>query len=682
MNRLSHETSPYLLQHAHNPVDWYPWGEEAFAKAQKEDKPILLSIGYSTCHWCHVMERESFEDPRVAQFMNEYFVNIKVDREERPDVDSIYMEVIQAISGSGGWPLNCFLLPDKRAFFAGTYFPPQPAHGRSSWMQVLNNIRTAYYTRRSEVEQQATTLIEVLKKSDTHFVSTLALADEETVFTKEILENTFYALRERFDSINGGFGSAPKFPSMPALRFCLQYHHFLKNDEAIQHLNRSLHAMIQGGIYDQLGGGFARYAVDDAWLVPHFEKMLYDNALLLRLLSDAYAHTKIALYGETIAETINWIEREMSSPEGGFFSAMDADSEGVEGKYYVWSKAETDALLGKDAALFNAFYDVTEHGNWEETNILHRDLSYEAFAEQQGLDLQQLKDTLRQCRKTLLTERQKRVAPGIDEKVLLDWNGLLISGLCKAHRSTGNNAYKDRAVKAVQFIRTKMVDPQTKQLFHSYKDGKAKHAGFLDDYAAWIEALIQVYFSTFEDSYLVEAEFYLKYVMAEFWDAKDQLFFFTSKSASQDLIHHKKELYDNATPSGNALMIHNLQRLGALLDNWEYREQAQRTLKVMLASIQKYPLAFAHWGNALFWECCPTHEIAIVGKNYLAVLEGLNNRFFPNAIVAASAKPEASNVRFLEGRTGGDETWIYVCQQGACQLPVQSIDAMFEQLEH
>ena len=379
MNHLINETSPYLLQHAHNPVEWYAWKPEAFERAKAENKPILVSIGYSTCHWCHVMERESFENQDVADIMNQLFVCIKVDREERPDVDQIYMEACQIISGSGGWPLNCFLLPDGRPFFAGTYYPPQSAYGRPSWIQVLHNLSNAFQQKRDVVEQQANQLTDIIRNSDKNYVKNTEGGDFEkleggapSVFNTSYLENVFYALRERFDRVEGGFGGAPKFPSTMSIQFLMDYHFYTKNEEALAHAELSLIKMIQGGIYDQIGGGFARYATDREWLIPHFEKMLYDNALLITTLSDAYKLTKKDIYSETIEETLTFILRDMTAPDGGFYSAYDADSEGVEGKFYVWKKAEIETILGADAPLFCAFYDVSEEGNWEESSILWR----------------------------------------------------------------------------------------------------------------------------------------------------------------------------------------------------------------------------------------------------------------------------------------------------------------------
>ena len=447
MNHLIKETSPYLLQHANNPVDWYAWKPEAFARAKAEDKPILVSIGYSTCHWCHVMEHESFENQTVAAFMNAHFVCIKVDREERPDVDQIYMEACQIISGNGGWPLNCFLLPDGRPFFAGTYYPPTSAYGRPSWTQVLKNLSDAYVHKREIVEQQAEQLTDMIRNSDKNHVKNkdnteggnfqTFEGDVTNVFDRDYLNNAFYAMRERFDRVEGGWGGAPKFPSTMSIQFLLDYYFYTKNEEALAHAELSLQKMIQGGIYDQIGGGFARYATDRAWLIPHFEKMLYDNALLISVISDAYKLTKRDIYSETIEETLTFIQREMSHTEGGFFSAYDADSEGVEGKFYVWQKAEIEAALGEEAALFCEFYDVSEEGNWEENNILWRQKSYSEFVTEKGIDATILKEKLRICRKKLFDIREKRIKPGLDDKILLSWNALMISAFARGLRSSG-----------------------------------------------------------------------------------------------------------------------------------------------------------------------------------------------------------------------------------------------------
>lgn len=514
-NRLAKESSPYLLQHAHNPVDWFPWGDEAFEKAKAEDKPILVSIGYSTCHWCHVMERESFEDETVAAFMNEYFINIKVDREERPDVDSIYMEAIQMINGGhGGWPLNCFLLPDGRPFFGGTYFPPRQAHGRASWMMVLNNIQTAYNKRRNEVLAQAEKIMSYIASSDSYFVSDLAgMAANENPFDLAYLEQTFNVLKQGFDSIDGGFGHAPKFPSVMPLLYCLNYHHYTANREAMEHLQLSLDAMIYGGIYDQIGGGFARYSVDKVWLAPHFEKMLYDNALLVSLLADSYKATGKTLYRETIEETLVWVEREMLSTEGGFYSALDADSEGVEGKFYVWSKEEVEHILGEEAALFCQFYDLSEEGNWEETNILRRLQSFAGFAKQHGIAEAELRTKMKAGRDKLLSARAGRIRPGLDDKILLAWNALMCTAYCKAYQATSTRHYRDIAEKNMAFLLEKFSNADG-SILHDYKNGKAKNNGFLDDYALLIEALLACYEISFDKKYLEKADALCTLVLA------------------------------------------------------------------------------------------------------------------------------------------------------------------------
>ncbi len=674
MNRLQYETSPYLLQHANNPVDWHAWKPEAFEKAKREDKPILVSIGYSTCHWCHVMERESFENEDIAAFMNEHFVNIKVDREERPDVDSIYMEACQIISGSGGWPLNCFLLPDGRPFFAGTYYPPRPAFNRPSWMQVLQNILQNYRDRRDVVKDQAERLMAIIKSSDSVFLGDqLTDQKEELIFTPVLLQNIFYQLQNRFDRENGGFGGAPKFPGSMALEFLLRYHHHADEPDAQQHALFSLDAMIHGGIYDQLGGGFARYATDKAWLVPHFEKMLYDNALLVGLISDAYRITKKELYQETIEETLTFIEREMTSPEGGFFSALDADSEGEEGKFYIWTKKEIDDLLGEDAALFCDFYDVTEAGNWEEKTILWRARSFEEYAENFSWDLEKLKTKLQTCREKLFAERKKRIRPGLDDKILLDWNALMCTAYAKAYMALGEEKYRKTAQRNLAFLIEKLrQDKNRTKFYHTYKEGKAQYDAFLDDYANLLEAVIHVYQIDFDEQKLELAREITSFVLDAFWDEQSKLFFFTS-GEQQDIPVRRKELYDNATPSGNSTMIHNLLNLSVLLGESRYKEIAVEMLKAMRDAVERYPNSFARWANALTLMVYPMHEIAVVGAKADGLAEKLNHLYLPNAILMAS--PNANEkYPLLAGRNASEQTNIYICRDYTCQMPVQSVE--------
>ena len=676
-NRLSQESSPYLLQHAQNPVDWYPWGEEAFEKAKSENKPILVSIGYSTCHWCHVMEKESFENEEVAAFMNTYFINIKVDREERPDVDSIYMEAVQMISGGhGGWPLNCFLLPDKRPFYGGTYFPPRQAHGRTSWMMLLNNIQHAFNNRPDEVLAQANKLMNYIADADNYFLTSIDNADKNILAVD--IDNCFNALSNNFDETAGGFGHAPKFPSTMSLRFCLNYYHFCKSEMAMEHLQLSLDAMIYGGIYDQLGGGFSRYTVDKNWLVPHFEKMLYDNALLLGLLADTYKLTKKALYKETAEETREWLSKEMTSPEGAFYSALDADSEGIEGKFYVWSKTEIDEILDVDSSLFCSFYDVSESGNWEHSNILNRPQSFAGFASKNGLDEVDLKLKMKKCRSKLLSERAKRIRPGLDDKILLAWNALMCTATCKAFEAFGKDSFKQIALKNIDFLCEKFIQSDA-TILHDYKNGKAKTNGFLDDYAFFIEALISVYEISFDKKYLKIALKLSELVISEFYDTTDGLFFYSSKN-QQDLIVRKKDLYDNAMPSGNSTMIGNLRTLGLLFNKADFLEIAENSLQLMKKSLLKYPQSFALWANHLFPYCYPAKEIAIVGPDYLIFALELKQYYLPYCVFAATEVQE-DDICLLEGRsTKNTTTEIFVCSNYSCKLPCDSTKDALEQI--
>lgn len=723
MNHLQFETSPYLLQHAHNPVDWYAWKPEAFERARAEDKPILVSIGYSTCHWCHVMERESFENEAVAEAMNANFVCIKVDREERPDVDHIYMEACQILTGGGGWPLNCFLTPDGRPFYAGTYFPPRPAHNRPSWVQLLEYLADVWRTKRADAEAQADRLLGHIHRNDGVFLKKIepalgGSAAENQAFTPELLDNIFARMRDQFDRAEGGFGGAPKFPGSMSLLFLLEYQHFAGNFEAREHALLSLDKMIFGGIYDQLGGGFARYATDRAWLVPHFEKMLYDNALLVSVISEAYklavdggrltAHDsgRAAVYRETLEETLEYVRREMTHPDGGFYSAQDADSEGVEGKFFVWDKAEIEAALGEDAEVFCQFYDVTEEGNWEEKNILWRPVELEIFAQTNELDVAALREKLRVCREKLFKIRDRRVCPGLDDKILLGWNALMASAHAHAFAALGHEKYRAAAVRNVAFLQERFtVDggrltadgggrrtedgtpavsptahrppsaanrPPSTVFKHTWKDGVAQYDAFLEDYAYLIAALVDVYEVTFDAAYLARAGQLTEFVLGEFFDPESGLFFFTGKSQT-DVPLRRKDLYDNATPSGNSTMARNLQRLGLLLDRRDWRELASKMLLAVRETVERYPLSFGRWASAMLSEVHPAHEIAVVGANAHAKANAINARFLPNKLVAAS-EAESAELPLLAGKTGGLEALIYVCHDYACKRPVESLD--------
>lgn len=688
-NALIHETSPYLLQHAHNPVNWMAWNPESLRQAKAENKLILVSIGYSTCHWCHVMERESFEDRDVADVMNEHFICIKVDREERPDVDAIYMEACQIMTGGGGWPLNCFLTPDGRPFYAGTYFPPMPAHNRPSWMQLLHHLARAWRERPEEVLRQADQLMGHLYRSDKPPVAPDAVLGDSSKAGQAYL-----ALRERFDLHEGGFGGAPKFPGAMSISFLLQFHYFSGHREAAEHAFFSLDKMCRGGIYDHLGGGFARYATDVAWLIPHFEKMLYDNALLVSTLSDALAYlnspgmadfadnaTRRQLYAATIRETLEWVSREMTHPEGGFYSAQDADSEGVEGKFFVWEKQEVETALSAAGFLpdeirhFCAFYDVTEKGNWEHRNILHRDRSEKAYSESVQIEEAVLTDLLARQRAALFAVRDRRIYPGLDDKILLSWSALMVSAFAQAAKALQNEAYKAQAERSVQFLMSAFfntnIEDWAATAQHSWKNGKAAIPAFLEDYAYLIAALTDVWELSGDERRLHQAGTLTRWVIAQFYDEKDHLFFFTSAQQT-DILLRKKELYDNATPSSNSTMARNLQRLSILLDQPEWAALAQRMLERMAPSAVKFPNAFGRWMEAVLQEETGISEIAVTGPEAIKRLNALQAHYLPATVAAAGANPEAT-LPLLAGKVSEKETLIYICRNFACQRPVETV---------
>jgi uncharacterized protein len=680
-NQLIHENSPYLLQHAHNPVNWYAWNVAAFEKAKIENKPILVSIGYSTCHWCHVMERESFENEETAAFMNRHFICIKVDREERPDVDHIYMEAVQLLSGQGGWPLNCFLLPDARPFFAGTYYPPTPMYQRPSWLQVLGNIAKAYQNQPDVVAEQAAKLMSYMEKGDQKLLDNSIFVSENTsFFTENILKQIFERLQERFDRREGGFGAAPKFPSTMSLQYLLTYYHFSENSDALAHVELSLDKMCQGGIYDQLGGGFARYATDKEWLIPHFEKMLYDNALLISVLSDAYKVTKKSLYAETIRETLDFVAREMTSSEGGFYSAYDADSEGVEGKFYVWQKTEIDVLLGEDSPLFCDFYDVSEEGNWEEQNILWRTLPFDIFAKNNKINEVFLREKMQKCRAILFLERQKRIAPGLDDKILIAWNALMCSACCAAFSALGDKNYKQIALRNIDFLLEKFENQNQRDFFHTYKNGIAKYDANLEDYSYLIAALLDVYALSFDNQYLIKAKKLCLLVVEDFYDAENGLFYFASASQT-DLILRRKELYDNAVPSGNSTMALNLQRLGIIFDEPDWSTMATKLLTAIRTSIIHHAPSFARYATAAANECYGMREIAIVGKNAFEKAVEIQQNFIPNVIYMASQNAD-NQYAMLREKSVSDDALIYLCQNYTCQKPVQTTAELLEKLLH
>lgn len=668
-NKLIKETSPYLLQHAHNPVDWYPWGEEALQKAKKENKSILVSIGYSACHWCHVMERESFEDEATAAIMNENFINIKIDREERPDLDHIYMDAVQAMTGSGGWPLNVFLTPDAKPFYGGTYFPPQRAHNRPSWQETLLGVIQAFKDRRNEIEAQSENLTEHLLKSNGFGFQKVS---EKDVFKKDKYEEAFQNILKNADKEWGGFGKAPKFPQTFSIQFLLRYYHISKNKAALIQATLSLDKMIEGGIYDQIGGGFARYSTDTEWLAPHFEKMLYDNALLVSVLCEAYQITKKERYKEVINESIELIQRElMLENENAFFAALDADSEGMEGKFYVWSLDEIKKIVGDTAEIYCAYYDVTQQGNWEETNILRVKKPLEVVADENKITITELKKIIKDGNEKLMSERGKRIRPMLDDKIILGWNALMNTACCKAFCATGNNAYRQLAIENMNFLLSKFEDQATGQFHHTWKNGKAKHPAFLDDYAYLIEALISLQEITAEKKWLLKAKSLTEQVINNFIEDETGFFFYTALE-QKDVIIRKKEVYDGAVPSGNSIMAQNLWRLSLLFDNNEWNKQSLKMVSSLGDAITKHPISFGNWACLLIEMIEGTQEIAIIGRNMLDILEELVKEYIPNRIIMGSVDEELE-FPLLAHKQVLAETSIHLCRNYTCEKPVFSL---------
>lgn len=675
-NKLINETSPYLLQHAHNPVDWYPWGEEALQKAKQEDKPILVSIGYAACHWCHVMEKESFEDETTAVLMNEKFVNIKIDREERPDLDHIYMDAVQAIDGNGGWPLNVFLTPGKKPFYGGTYFPPRAAFNRASWKDVLTGVSDAFENRREEIEAQAENLTHHLESSNNFGIG--GATGEALYSAAEINEMAINVLKTA-DKVNGGFGRAPKFPQTLTIRFLLHHYYYTGNEDSLKQACLSLDKMIDGGINDQLGGGFARYSTDETWLVPHFEKMLYDNALLVMAMSEAYQVTSNEKYSRAIMGTLDFIEREMLSPEGGFYSALDADSEGVEGKFYVWSKAEIETVLGADAYVFNQYYNVTDNGNWEHTNILHVTLPLNEFARNNNRGVDELTKMLERSKEKLLLHRAKRIRPLTDDKILLGWNAMMNTAYSKAFAATGNEKYRLLAVRNMNFLYEKFSEGEDGKFFHTYKNGSAKYPAFLDDFSQLIHALIHLQEITADSTYLEKVKTLVKWCFSHFSDDETGYFYFTNDQ-QDDVIVRKKELYDGAVPSGNSLMAWNLYYSGVVFDQSEWRERAVQMGFGLKDVVKKYPGSFGVWAILMQSLSKGVPEIAVIGGNLDTILKEILRIFNPFRIVQSSPS-DTKEYPLLSGKTSSTTPMIYLCKDYSCQKPVNEVAAFRKMLE-
>jgi uncharacterized protein len=659
-NRLLQATSPYLLQHAYNPVDWFEWGAEALAKAVQEDKPILVSIGYSSCHWCHVMERESFEDTAIASLMNESFVCIKVDREERPDIDQIYMEAVQAMGIHGGWPLNVFLTPEQKPFYGGTYFQPQV------WTTVLKNIHEAYNTKKNEIHESAEELTRILSGGDLERFR----SNKNNRNLTDALDVIYNHLENKFDTTWGGLDKAPKFIMPSIWLWLLRYHYLTGNKAAVNHINLTLLKILDGGIYDQVGGGFARYSVDAEWFAPHFEKMLYDNAQLMSLYAEAFTLTHHPDYKRALHETFSWLKREMTHPEGGFYSALDADSEGVEGKYYCWTKQEIDSLLGNDAGLFCAYYGVTESGNWEHgQNILKRVMEEELFLSHHNLLPETWSSLLAQCNTILLTAREKRIKPGLDDKILSGWNAMMITGLVDAYHATGDEEFYQAAKKAMTFLEKNLLAGNT--LYRSFKEKPMLTEAFLEDYAWLIKAYLKLYQADFNESWLTKASAQTSYVIRNFYDSEDGLFFFTSATAEK-LIARKKEIFDNVIPSSNSIMAMNLHHLSIMLDKPEWKTLAEKMINGFSDLIQKEPNYMSNWGIAYLELHASLAEVAIVGNTGIETSAVLHKTYLPLSLIMGTTS--SSELPLLKGKTMlNNKTTLYVCRDYRCRQPVHSV---------
>ena len=667
-NRLAEETSPYLLQHAHNPVDWYPWGPDALEKARIEDKPILLSIGYSACHWCHVMERESFEDPEIARLMNENYVNIKVDREERPDLDQIYMSAIQLMTGSGGWPLTAFLTPDGKPFYGGTYFPPDDKYNRPGFRRVLAAISEAYLKRRDDVLSNARTVVERIDGQARSGGAAGAL-------DLELLERAAGGVSRQFDPVHGGFGSAPKFPSSMTLDFLLRYHDRSREDQPLEMARLTLDKMALGGLYDHVGGGFHRYSTDAHWLVPHFEKMLYDNALLAEVYLDAYRLTGSGLYRRVVEETLEFAARELRDPTGGFHSTLDADSEGVEGRFYVWTREEFAEVAGEDADLLGRYFDVTAEGNFEGRNILHVSHPPETFAQSESVTVESLERAVRRALPALLAKREERPRPARDEKILTDWNGLMLRTMAKAAAHLGRNDWREMAEANAAFLLDTMWDGR--RLRHAFKDGRARFDGYADDYANLADGLAALYELTLDGKWLEASARIAERMIEEFWDDENGGLFFTGNSHER-LVARTKEYFDNATPSGNSVAAGLLARLATLLDRPDFREKAERTCANVAGYLPDYPTGFGRMLAAVDYLVGPSREIAIVGSAE-PFLETVRGRYLPRAVLAAG---ETGSIGLLEDRTRLDgKPTVYVCENRICREPTTDAAVLGRLLE-
>lgn len=651
-----------MLQHAHNPVDWFEWGQEALEKAAKEDKPILVSIGYSSCHWCHVMERESFENDAVAELMNSFFVCIKVDREERPDIDQIYMDAVQAMGTNGGWPLNVFLTPDQKPFFGGTYFSPQV------WTNVLTNVNKAYQTKRDDIVGSAEALTSHLANQG---INQFRQKSNQTELIAS-LDAMYRQLEQKFDRTHGGLEKAPKFIMPSVWLWLLRYWRITKNQDALDHTIFTLKKIAQGGIYDQIGGGFARYSVDGEWFAPHFEKMLYDNAQLFSLYSEAYSITGDLFFKEIVYETFDWLKREMTGPNGGFYSALDADSEGVEGKYYVWTYDElVDVLDEQQGKLAADYFMANPSGNWEHgVNILNISST---STDSTSVD----RNELMKIKNKLLAAREKRTRPGLDDKILTGWNAMTVSGLIDAYHAFGDAEFLNSATKNISFIEQNLTE-KTK-LYRSFKNKRSNIEGFLEDYAYMIQTYIKLYQADFNEGWITKAETLTKYTMENFYDDKESYFYFTS-GKSEKLIARKKEIFDNVIPASNGIMAQNLFHLGTLLDNHDWKEIASNMTNELSHVIYNEPNYMSNWGIVLTEIRKGLAEVAFVGRDNIELKNEFKQTYQPFSLLMGAL--EKGHLPLLQGKVAeGDTTRIYVCYNKTCKLPVTSVGEALKELK-
>ena len=680
-NRLGQETSPYLLQHANNPVDWYPWGPEALQKAVDENKPILISIGYAACHWCHVMEHESFEDVQTALLMNKYFICIKVDREERPDLDHLFMDALIAISGHGGWPLNMFLTPDGRPFYGGTYYPPIQYQNRISWKDLLMQISNAFVTRRQEIEEQANNLFNHLNSANTFDIETRSIINDspENQFSKSDLERMFERIMGAADQVEGGFGNSPKFPQTFTISYLFRCYYFFGNETAFKQALLSLKKMMRGGIYDQVGGGFCRYSTDKEWLAPHFEKMTYDNALLIIVMAEAFQLTGDQDFKKVIYQTIDFIRREMMTDEAAFYSAIDADSEGVEGKFYTWTYEEFHSVLGDDASSIAKYFDIRKEGNWEGINIPRLVMDFEEWRLSFRLDEKEAADLIASSINKLLAIRSLRERPITDDKILLGWNALMNQALTKAAVTFSDPSLMELAKKNISFLINTFFDPVAKQWRHTYKDGHAKINAFLDDLALLCQALLDLYEPTGDLFYLEQALSLMNYIDENFTDEHSLHYYFTPKF-QQDILIRKKDLYDGALPSGNAVMAGNLRRVGILTNDSNKIKRSETMIEFIREQSISHPLSNGVWSKLIIEQFHGTNEIVILGKSANSAGFQFLRKFLPNKVFMTS-ELNNENYPLMRGKYSNESISYYLCKDYSCRKPFYDEEAIFNAIK-